>query len=204
MKLITVPTPSFSQRYQPRRPLRWEQWESYKCDLLAEGCTVEGNTFDYTVTWPESEHTYAPTLSTVHKWLYSHWGPFYVSWRLGRLCPFHASVRMKNMTCCHGNIRQLRCQGLPLEERHVRHLPIPMQHRLVGRVICYRWAHVLSDAYWEIDTEWLVENLPDDPQLVAFHIMRRVFRETGWFRWARELAARKSKRWGEWLSPFEW
>ena len=136
MELITVPTASFSQRYRPSRALTSAQWAAYKRELASQGCTVVGGPYDYTVTWPEGEHTYAPTLALVHRWLHSDWGPFYVSWRSGRLCPFHPLVGTRNMTCCPGNIKRPRCCGLILEERHVAHLPVLKQHRLRGRVVC--------------------------------------------------------------------
>ncbi len=145
----------------------------------------------YIVTMPEIEHTYAPTLAEVHNWLHGDWGPFYCSWRDGQLCPFHPDVQRRNMTCCNGARKY--CGGLLIERQHVN-----TNLRRIGHVICYEWDHVLSIAYWNIPAKELLA-LPDDHKLVAFHIMRRVFRATGWWDWRQEKKRRASKRKPDWL-----
>lgn len=200
MELKTVIMPSFTQQYQHMSYMIEEQWKGYVADLEAEGKRVSGYSRNYTITFPECEHTYAPTLATVHKWIYGDWGPFHISWKVGRLCPFNPEVGRKNMTCCQGNVDRMRCVGLIVEERHVEHLQ--NADRLVGRVVCYEWNYLLSRAYWDLDSMEMVDTLPDDPQLVAFHIMRRVFRETRWFDWIQEQKRRQSTK-RNWLRPLK-
>lgn len=200
MELKTGVSPSFKQRYTPFSHITEGGWGKYIAELEAEGKKVEGHSRDYVITFPEEEYTYAPTLGLVHKWLHGDWGPFYISWKVGRLCPFNPYVGQKNMTCCPGNIKKIGCCGLILEKRHVLGY-LQNAARLVGRVVCYEWDHLLSLAYWDLDTDWLVNKLPDDPRLVASHIMRHVFRSTGWFDWIWEQRQRYNKRPGRWLQP---
>lgn len=151
-------------------------------------------------TIPEREHTYAPTLATVHNYLHGDWGPFYLSWRDKELCPFDSQVDWKNMTCSEG--RRKRCGGLLIKSDTISHLPPSQQRRTLGRVICYEWCHRLSNVYWDIQSDELLK-MPDDPSYVACVLMRRVFRESGWQEWIREKKRRKDKRKRFWLKPLE-
>jgi hypothetical protein len=135
------------------------------------------------VTLPAIEHTYAPTLVRVHKWLFDEGGPFYWSWFDGALCAFAPQVGTKNITCSEGR-RRYSC-SLTGDN---------------GRIICYPWCHEIAMAYWSISRDELLQ-FPDNPQLVAFSIMRRVFRKTGWFDWKRELHNRQTKPNHIWLQP---
>lgn len=199
MKLETRMAPPFTSKFQPRSSLSLAQWESYISDLEDEGCQVNGDQFAYTITFPEREYTYAPTLGAVHKWLFDNWGLLYLSWRHGLLCPFDKQVGTKNITCSNG--RRKRCNGLAIHRRLVAHLCEREQRKLIGRVVCYEWCHILSIAYWDIPTAELLE-LPDDINLVAFHIMRRIIRDTGWLDWKRELGRRQNgKRLRDWITP---
>lgn len=150
------------------------------------------------------EYTYAPTLAKVHKWLSGDWGPFYLSWKDGELCPFNPQVGSKNMRCVDGSRGVNRCPGIGLliRPQDVNHLDANTQRRIVGRVICYEWCHRLNNAYWDIPQDELLA-MPDDPRQTAILIMRRVFRESGWFAWRRELKARQHKRKWDWLKPLE-
>lgn len=200
MELRTGISPSFRQRYTPFSYITEDGWDKYVAELEAGGKKIEGRSRDYVITFPEEEYTYAPTLGLVHKWLHGDWGPFYISWKAGRLCPFNPRVGQKNMTCCPGNIKNMRCCGLILEERHILgHLQ--NVNRLMGRVVCYEWDYLLSLAYWDLDTDWMVNNLPDDPKLVSFYIMRSVFRSAGWFDWIWEQRQRRNKGLRFWLKP---
>ena len=132
------------------------------------------------VTLPAVEHTWAPTLSQVHTWLFD--GPFYQSWRDGDVCPFARGKWRTTYTC--NEHRRKSCYGL-LTDR--------------GRVICYPWSHRLAAAYWNLANADLLA-LPDDPELVAITILRRVLRAAGWWVWRQERR-RRAIRGYEWLEP---
>jgi len=157
------------------------------------------------VTLEEITHTYAPTLATVHNWLFSDLGPFSLSWRDGALCPFHPQVGRKNITCCKGRRGIKKCPGigLTITNQDIKsYLSNQWQRRIakrIGNVQCYEWNHVLAKTYWSLSFEKLLE-LPDNPSFVAFIIMRQVFRESGWRNWLMEAKARQNgkKKW-EWL-----
>lgn len=156
------------------------------------------------VTIPERQHTYAPTLATVHRWLWQGWGPFYISWRDGLLCPFHPQVKHKNMTCCTGQrgVGLRRCSGLGMliELDDVLHLSPHKQRQLIGRVVCYEWCHHLAQAYWAISRQELIK-MPDDSQLLITHLMRTTYKQSGWLDWHREKKERESKKKLDWLGP---
>lgn len=131
---------------------------------------------------PETEHTYAPTLAKVHKWLYSDNGPFVLNWPDGALCPFNPQVGIKNMTCCKGNRGIHRCPGIGLTNDD-----------WVG---CYAWSHHISHTYWSLDINAIIEQFPDDETIVATHLMDTIFRLSGWYDWLREKHIRKESKTG--------
>jgi len=140
----------------------------------------------HTTHFPEHRVLIAPTLSQVHDWLWDY--PFNYSWRDGLLCPFASSGDRQNTTCSHG--LRTRCLGTLITE-HLINVELPYERKQIGKVSCYRWSHRLIDAYWNIPITDLL-SLPDDAYLCATIILRRVYRDSGWFEWHRELVRRKN------------
>ena len=191
LKTVTIPEDTVTQHaYHIFTDEGWERMKEHYGDK------IKGHRGKYTITFPECEHTYAPTLAEVYNWLHGDYGPFHVCWKHGELCPFAESVGHQNTTCSNG-LRK-RCNGLLIEDLHTRFMPPKEQRKLIGRVICYKWCHILNEAYWKIPQDELL-GLPDDPGYVAMIIMRRVFRETGWWDWMREKKRRKDKGRRDWL-----
>jgi len=168
-------------------------------DIPEQQITVDINTLrPHTETFPATKHTYAPTLASIHDWLWGDCGPLTLSWQNGLLCPFNERVGTMNITCSNG-LRQ-QCNGVLVTPNNAP-FPPTGRKRLIGRVVCFRWCNVLADAYWDIDNAHLFD-LPDDVHLVAHHIMRHIFRSTYWFDWRRELRLRQSgKPRRAWFSP---
>jgi len=161
--------------------------KTYIRQVQEQTVTVGENTLHpYTKTFPAYEATVAPTLQRVHNYMWGDCGPLVLSWSDGWLCPFADRIKTMNITCSKG--RRKRCGGLLCTEQNAPY-PEKGRERLIGRVICYKWSHILSDAYWDIPTEELLE-LPDNDSLVAQHIMKRIFRETGWAKWYRATRER--------------
>lgn len=140
----------------------------------------------YMTTFPAYEATVAPTLQKAHDYMWGDCGPLVLSWHDGWLCPFADRIDSMNITCSGG--RRKRCGGVLCTERNAPY-PQTGRDRLIGRVICYEWSHILSDAYWDIPTEELLA-LPDNVSLVVQHITRWIFRATGWWHWYKETKGR--------------
>jgi hypothetical protein len=158
---------------------------------------VSGNRYRYKVWTPGYTMRVAPTLTKVHEWLWGDWGPMYITWKEGLLCPFHDSVGTRNIRCLEGNCH--RRTFTDITQQYVRHLDEDSQRRLIGRVVCYDWAHLLTLALYDIPFDWQL-SLPDDPQLVVIKLLRRVYKESGYEDWWHELKRRKrGKPRSEWL-----
>jgi hypothetical protein len=142
-----------------------------------------------------------PILSDVHSWLFGDFGPMYANWFDGALCPFASGVRNRNIHCTAG-LRK-HCSGLGLDYRNFTgHLDEDLRNRLIGKVTCGEWFHRLADAYWNVDLSQY-HDWPDDPTPVAVDILRKIYRESGWFTWRREEKKRETVSWSSWQSPLE-
>lgn len=161
---------------------------TYTRQVPEQTITVGKNTLrPYTKVFPAHEAIVAPTLQRVHQYMWGDCGPLVLSWHDGWLCPFSERIKTMSITCSGG--RRKRCGGVLCTERNAPY-PETGRERLIGRVICYEWCEILSDAYWDIPNDELLA-LPDDDSLAAQYIMRRVFRETDWQYWRMETKRRQ-------------
>jgi len=150
------------------------------------------------VTFPETEHTWSPTLAAVHKWLWED-GPLYRSWHDGWLCPFHSDVGHKNITCSPG--LRSRCYGILITNENRGNSPL----KTLGKVVCYEWGHVLTNHYWTLQHETqdqMIATLPDDTRTVAFHILHLILRSSNWWNWRQEPKRRQTTK-QNWLQPIK-